>query len=83
MDIITEAVPDAEISDNIFDCYEEDAASSEEVIRQWVQELGYSSAQGEDTVQGNALNLQIGDTVLNLPTILQQRRFGICLRTGL
>lgn len=64
VDIITEAVPDAEISDNIFDCYEEDAASSVEVIRQWVQELGYSSAQGEDTVQGNALNLQIGDIVL-------------------
>ena len=27
---ITEAVPDAIISDNIFDCYEEEAASSEE-----------------------------------------------------
>lgn len=64
VDIITEAVPDAEISDNIFDCYEEDASSSEEVIREWVQELGYSGAQSEDAVQGNTLNLQIGDTVL-------------------
>lgn len=44
VEIITEAVPDAVISDNIFDCYEEDASSSEEGIRQWVQELGYSSA---------------------------------------
>ena len=26
VEIITEAVPDAEISDNIFDCYEEEAA---------------------------------------------------------
>ena len=50
VDIITEAVPDAEISDNIFDCYEEDASSSEEVIREWVQELGYSGAQSEDAV---------------------------------
>lgn len=64
VDIITEAVPDAEISDNIFDCYEEDASSSEEVIREWVQELGYSGAQSEDAVQGNTLNLQIGDIVL-------------------
>ena len=64
VDIITEAVPDAEISDNIFDCYEEDASSSEEAIREWVQELGYSGAQSEDAVQGNTLNLQIGDIVL-------------------
>ena len=35
VDIITEAVPDAVISDNIFDCYEEDASSSEAGIRQW------------------------------------------------
>lgn len=41
VEIITEAVPDAEISDNIFDCYEEEAAGSEEVIIEWVNELGY------------------------------------------
>lgn len=41
VEIITEAVPDAEISDNIFDCYEEEAAESEEVIIEWVNELGY------------------------------------------
>ena len=33
---ITEASPEAIISDNIFDCYEEEAASSEEAIRSWV-----------------------------------------------
>ena len=37
---ITEAVPEAVISDDIFDCYEEDAASSEEEIRSWVSGLG-------------------------------------------
>lgn len=42
VEIITGAAPDAAISDNIFDCYEEDASASEEAIRQWVQELGYS-----------------------------------------
>lgn len=28
-----------------FDCYEEDAASSEEEIRSWVNELGYSTSE--------------------------------------
>ena len=74
VDIITEAVPDAVISDNIFDCYEEDASSSEAGIRQWVQELGYSAAQretdqgstasGGENVQENTISLQIGDTAL-------------------
>lgn len=35
VEIITEAAPDAVISDNIFDCYEEEATSSEEEIRNW------------------------------------------------
>lgn len=38
VDIITDALPDAEISDNIFDCYEEDASSSENDIKQWVSQ---------------------------------------------
>ena len=37
---IAEAVPEAVISDNIFDCYEEEAASSEDAIRSWVNSLG-------------------------------------------
>ncbi len=51
VEIISEAIPDAEISDNIFDCYEEEASSSEESIRQWVQELGYSGGQTETAAQ--------------------------------
>lgn len=41
VDIITETLPDGEISDNIFDCYEEDAADSEDEINAWLNELGY------------------------------------------
>lgn len=41
VEIITETIPDAVISDNIFDCYEEDASSSQEDIQKWVDELGY------------------------------------------
>lgn len=41
VEIITEALPDSEISDNIFDCYEEDAPDSQEEILQWVRELVY------------------------------------------
>lgn len=41
VEIIAEAAPNAEISDNIFDCYEEDAASSQSDIQNWVAELGY------------------------------------------
>ncbi len=41
VNIITEALPDAEISENVFDCYEEDAGSSEGEIKDWVSETGY------------------------------------------
>ena len=41
VEIITEAAPDAVISDNIFDCYEEQAASSQGDIQNWVAGLGY------------------------------------------
>lgn len=41
VEIITEAAPDAAISDNIFDCYEEETSSSQKVIQNWVAGLGY------------------------------------------
>lgn len=41
VEIITEAIPDATISDNIFDCYEEDASSSRNDIQAWLSELGF------------------------------------------
>ena len=54
VEIITEATPDAVISDNIFDCYEEDAASSREDIQNWVAETGYSAQDnGGDNMAEN------------------------------
>ncbi len=41
VEIITRTIPDANISDNVFDCYEEDAHNSQEDIQNWVNELGY------------------------------------------
>ena len=41
VEIITESAPGADISDQIFDCYEEDAPSSQGAIQNWVAELGY------------------------------------------
>lgn len=39
--MITEAAPDAIISENIFDCYEEEASTAQADIQSWVSELGY------------------------------------------
>ena len=41
VEIIAEAAPGAILSDNIFDCYEEEAPSSQEAIQAWVRELGF------------------------------------------
>ena len=41
VEIITEAAPEAVISDDIFDCYEEEASSSQSDIQNWVTGLGY------------------------------------------
>ena len=41
VDIITEAAPNASVSDDIFDCYEEEASSSQEDIQSWVAGLGF------------------------------------------
>ena len=50
---ITEAAPEAVISQNIFDCYEEEAPTSQEDIQAWVAELGFSqqhtATEGEES----------------------------------
>ncbi len=48
VEIIPQAAPGAILSDQIFDCYEEDAAGSEEEIRSWVEGLGLSKKEGTD-----------------------------------
>lgn len=40
VELITEAAPEAVISDDIFDCYEEDASSSQEDIQEWAAGKG-------------------------------------------
>ncbi len=37
--IYKDNVPDAVISENIFDCYEEEASSSQEEIQDWAGEI--------------------------------------------
>ena len=65
---IAEAAPGAAISDNIFDCYEEEAASSEETIRSWVSDLGYSLPEEGDgaaaTVEQRQISVQFGENTI-------------------
>lgn len=41
VELITEAAPEAEISEDIFDCYEEDASSFQTDIQNWIAGLGF------------------------------------------
>ncbi len=59
---ITEAASGADISDNIFDCFEEDTASSEEEIRGWVSELGFSAdSAGDESVESEEPDMEVSD----------------------
>ena len=67
VEIITEAAPEANISDNIFDCYEEDAPASQGDIQAWVGELGFSQPQNtteteEENVETSQISVTCGDT---------------------
>ena len=65
VEIITEAVPEANISDNIFDCYEEDAPASQGDIQAWVAELGLSQPQettSSETEENDMESTQIAVT---------------------
>lgn len=55
VELITDAVPGAEISENIFDCYEEDASASREEIQNWVAELGYSASKSAETEETDTM----------------------------
>ena len=39
VELITEAAPDAVISENIFDCYEEESSSSQQEIQDWAGKI--------------------------------------------
>lgn len=70
--IITEAVPEANISDNIFDCYEEDAPASQGDIQAWVAELGLSQPQettSSETEETDMESAQIAVTCGDLQVV--------------
>ena len=65
---IAEASPEAIISDSIFDCYEEEAASFEDEIRSWVNDLGYSFSEEpkdrDDTASQRQISVRIDDNTI-------------------
>lgn len=67
VEIITESVPDAVISDSIFDCYEEDAPSSEEAVKAWVAGLGIAGADSAGGAENTAEEAGAGSAVSEQP----------------
>lgn len=67
VEIITEAVPDAVISDSIFDCYEEDAPSSEEAVKVWAAGLGIAGADSAGGAENTAEEAGAGSAVSEQP----------------
>ena len=63
VEILTAAAPEARFSDNVFDCYEEDAASSQEEIQSWVAELGLTTG-GAEAAQARTIEVRSGETVV-------------------
>lgn len=63
VEILTAAAPEARFSDNVFDCYEEDAASSQEEIQSWVAALGLASG-GAEAAQARTIEVRSGETVV-------------------
>lgn len=67
VEIITEAVPDAVISDSIFDCYEEDAPSSEEAVKVWAAGLGIAGVDSAGGAENTAEEAGAGSAVSEQP----------------
>ena len=64
VDLVSEAIPNATISGNIFDCYEEEASSSQADIQSWIAELGYarpSASENEEVTEGTQLSVTWGE----------------------
>ena len=69
VELITQAAPQANISDNIFDCYEEETTSSEADIKTWVNELhleGDNSMEQAQTSRQIAVHFDGGAVVYQL-----------------
>ena len=63
VEILTAAAPEARFSDNVLDCYEEDAASSQEEIQSWVAELGLTTG-GAEAAQARTIEVRSGETAV-------------------
>lgn len=63
VEIIREAAPEAVISGDIFDCYEEEASSSEETVKAWVDGLGLSAAEN-GAMQPRQISVQFGENTV-------------------
>ena len=63
VEILTAAAPEARFSDNVFDCYEEDAASSQEEIQSWVAALGLTTG-GAEAAQARTIEVRSGETAV-------------------
>lgn len=63
VEIIHEAAPEAVISEDIFDCYEEEASSSEETVKAWVDGLGLSAAEN-GAMQPRQISVQFGENTV-------------------
>ena len=74
VEIITEAAPEANISDNIFDCYEEDAPASQGDIQAWVAELDLSQPQettSSETEENDMESTQIAVTCGDMQVVYE------------
>ena len=83
VEIITEAVPDAVISDSIFDCYEEDAPSSEEAVKVWAAGLGIAGADSAGGAENTAEEAGAGSAVSEQPAAQAEAAAGrLAVRCG-
>ena len=65
VEIIREAAPEAVISEDVFDCYEEEASSSEETVKAWVNGLGFSAPSAENgAMQPRQISVQFGENTV-------------------
>ncbi len=68
VEILSGAIPDATISQDIFDCYEQDAPSSQQAVQGWAAGLGFDAAgagqEGGAGMQGGTLQLTVNGTAL-------------------
>lgn len=58
---ITEAAPGAVISENIFDCYEEEASSSRQEIQEWAGEI---AGESEERTELQRISVQFGENTV-------------------